>query len=200
MKRVKKYWFLVVLFFSSLQLTNGLDWVFQGYIPSLFNIVSGNGAVFHQFSEEVEDRFILPFEAKFLVGKLGVFAFSANGIFSYYMENNSFGSINLSAGIGISRAREDKSPLQGLYFSLYPVYELPVIAAGKTPYVKWKSAMDLGIGFNFLSRTDFYISIYARTICFWVDDKTPLGAIPDFGITVGWHFQDRMYIDEFLGR
>ena len=200
MKPLKKCWFILVFIFFPLQFSSGLDWVFQWYLPSSFNIVSGNGAVFYQFSEVVDDRFIIPFEAKFLVGELGIFAFSANGIISYYQEDNAFGSLNLSAGLGICSAEEEKSPLQGFYLSLYPVYELPVIAPEKTSRFIWRSAMDIGFGFNFLSLTDFYISIYSRVICFWKDGQTPLGAIPDFGITLGWHFQDEMYIDQYLKR
>jgi hypothetical protein len=194
-RRTFRVGLLIVFMFFPLQLTNGLDWVLQGYLPSLFSFVSGKGAVFHQFSEVVEDRFILPFEAKFLVRKLGAFAFSANGIISFYIEDSAFGSLNLSTGLGISRAKEEKSPLQGFYFSLYPIYELPAIAPGKTSLFTWRSAMDIGFGFNFLSRTNIYISIYSRMICFWKDSSTSFGAIPDFGITLGWHFRDRMYIN-----
>ncbi|GAB6392968.1 MAG: hypothetical protein MdMp014T_2341 [Treponematales bacterium] len=153
----------------------------------------------YQFENaSAEDRYLIPFEAKFLVTTRGKIAFSANTMLSYFNQNDDFGSFNTSLGMGISFAKENKSPLQGLYWTVYPVYELPAITGGKSPIVAWKSAFDMGMGFNFLSETDIYISIYSRMICFWTDRLYPFGAVPDFGIAAGWHFQDKMYIDKYI--
>jgi hypothetical protein len=186
-----KFVFVLLLFTASNAYAT--DAVFQGYLPSCWGFVSGGGALFHQFEDreedrKIEDRFIIPFETKIVAAKLGPVALSVNGMLSLYFENEKFSSLNLSMGLAISAAKEKTSPLQGLYFTLYPMYELPVIALGKTPLTTWKAATDLGIGFNLFSTTPIYISVYARLIHFWLGTQWGV-APPDFGITIGWHFQ-----------
>lgn len=197
MKSTKKLLFLIICIVCS-KAGYGLDWAFQVYLPSLFNFASG----FYQFTENSADereRYIQSLEFKFLVGKAGPVAFSTNGITSLYIGDGNFSSFNMSLGLGISHARSDKSPLQGLYLTLYPVYEFPLITLGKMPLSDWKAAIDIGIAigidfnFNTLLRTALYLSLYGRMICFWKDKVYPLGAVPDFGFAVGFHFQEKIY-------
>jgi hypothetical protein len=178
------------MFLFSVQLSHGLDWVFQGYLPSLLKIVSGDNAFVFQLEESVDNRFILPFEFKFSVGKLGPVGITASGMLSYYSENDIFASMNMSAGFGVSFPRRYRSPLEALYINLLPVYEFPVVPFGKTPFFKWKSAIDIGLSFDLFSNV--YINLYARSILLWSDSKT-FNVVPDIGIAVGWHFKDKEY-------
>jgi hypothetical protein len=184
---------------DNFSMIRGLEWVFQGYLPSVLKRASEKGAILYQFRESVEERWLRPFEFKFLSATLGPLALSTNGIISYYQENGDFTSLNISVGCGMSFMKEDKSPLGGLYWTLYPVYEFSVITAASAgqQFTQWRAATDMGFGFNFLGEMDIYLSFYVRLICFWIDGLEPFGAVPDFGMTIGWHFQEHQYIDRY---
>jgi hypothetical protein len=166
------------------------DWVLQGYLPSFFGFVCSGGAIIYQFEDrEIDKRMIIPFEAKIVATKLGPVALSGNAMLSLYFENAALSSINTSTGISISAANRFSSPLSGLYFTFYPMYEFPVIAFGKKPLMTWKAATDLGIGIS-LTPTPLYFSIYGRMIYYWRGSDFSLTP-PDVGITIGWHFQEK---------
>jgi hypothetical protein len=161
--------------------------VFQWYAPSLFDSSFG-GTVYHQFEKEVGSQILIPYETKFYLNKMGNKAVSGNIILSQYYENDAFASLNLSLGLGRSNIKEGKSPLQGVYYTLYPAYEWPVIALGKTPIWNWKSAADMGYAFVLSPEAPVYLSIYGRLVCAWTDSIFHFLPFPNFGITLGWHF------------
>jgi hypothetical protein len=183
----------IALFSLAATTLYGLDEaVVQYYIPSLFGITSGEGAIFHQLKPQVKSRFLIPIEAKIpLYSLFDVLGLSGLGMLTTYLEDGTIGSFNISLGAGFHLDFDPTKPsfMQGMYISLYPLYELPLIPIqGGTPLVYWKGAFDLGIAFDLFS-TPFCASIYMRTILFWLDSY--FGAIPDFGMTIGWHFLER---------
>jgi hypothetical protein len=181
---------LFILFFLSIaSAIYSADFLIQWYIPSSFGFSSGGGMIFHQFEDrEIGSRAIIPFEAKAGIAQLGEIALSVNGIISVYMEDEALSSINTSLGLGIrpSSSIGFKSAFSGLFFSLYPLYEAPLIAFGKTPVVTWKGAFDIGCGFEPLPIIPLYIGGYIRLI--FVANSTDWTVVPDAGLTCGWRF------------
>jgi hypothetical protein len=185
----------IALFALAATTLYGLDEaIVQYYMPSLLGITSGEGAVFHQLKPQVKSRFLIPIETKVplssLFDRLGL---SGLGMLSTYLEDGKIGSFNISLGVGF---HPDFDPaktsfMNGLYISLYPLYELPLLQIqGGTPLASWKGAFDIGIAFDVFS-TPLCASIYMRTVVFWLDSY--FGVIPDFGMTIGWHFFERRW-------
>jgi hypothetical protein len=169
----------------------GREAVVQYYIPSLFEIVSGEGAIFHQFKQVVKSRFLIPIETKILISPLfDAIGFSGLGTLTTYFEDGTLGSFNISLGVGFHDHNLAKTSfLQGLFISLYPLYEFPLVqiqGGGTIDY--WKAAFDIGFGFDVFS-TPLYTSIYMRTVFFW--DDSHFTSVPDFGITIGLRFKEK---------
>jgi hypothetical protein len=75
--------------------------VVQYYIPSRLGVVSGEGAVFHQFKEVAKSRFLVPVETKTLLATLfDEVGLSGLGAVSAYFEDGALGSFNVSPGVG----------------------------------------------------------------------------------------------------
>jgi hypothetical protein len=183
--------FILLFFILTAYSICGLDFVFQYYPPSWLNLVSGRGAVLlYQLEEhEIDSSLLAPFETRVIILRQGPIALSANGIFSFYWEDNSFCSFNLSGGLSVYLNKRETSPLRGWNFTIYPAYEVPVISLGTKPLRPWKAAFDMGYAFD-LFNTPIYIAIFYRTIFLYRDKFiSPVDefAAPDLGITIGFH-------------
>jgi hypothetical protein len=169
----------------------GREAVVQYYIPSLLGIVSGEGAAFHQFKQVVKSRLLIPVETKMLLATLfDEVGLSGLGTVTTYFEDGTLGSFNVSLGVGFHGHNQAKTSfLQGMFISLYPVYEFPLVQIqGGSLFVDWKAAFDWGFGVNVFS-TPLYVSVYWRTILFGIDSH--FSAVPDFGLTFGWRFKGK---------
>lgn len=80
-------------------------------------------------------------------------------------------------------------PLSGFCFTVYPLYEIPLIKRGEN-FVQWKSAFDIGYAMNFLDAISIYS--YSRLICAW-QENIKIGL--DVGIALGLYLPDFNYYD-----
>jgi hypothetical protein len=186
---VLKY-FRIIMFLLAASTLYGQEAVVQYYIPSLFGIVSGEGAAFHQFKQEVKSRFLIPIETKILISPLfDTVGFSGLGTITTYFEDGTLGSFNVSLGVGFHGHNLAKTSfLQGLFISLYPLYEFPLVRIQGGAMDYWKAACDIGFGFDVFS-TSFYTSIYMRMVFF--GDDSHFALFPDFGLTIGLRFKGK---------
>jgi hypothetical protein len=176
--------FIIILLFLPVY-GQSLDFAFQYYAPTLFGIVSGNAATLARFEDcESDSRFLIPLETKVLALRFGAFALSGNAIASPYIEDDSFGSLNVSLGASLYLNRRTSSPLRGWYLSLYPLYELPLLADGKQPWLDWRTTLDLGYSFDF---GPLSLGAFSRYMVAW--QGSDVFFLPDLGVTVGFHYR-----------
>jgi hypothetical protein len=117
--------------------------VVQYYMPSLFGIVSGEGAGFHQFKRVVKSRFLIPVETKTLLATLfDKVGLSGLGIITPYFEDGALGSFNVSLGVGLHTHNLAKTSfLQGGLFRC--------ILFGKDSHIAVFPDFGLTIGWRF---------------------------------------------------
>jgi hypothetical protein len=188
-RAVVKYLCNAMLLFATSTL-DGQEVVVQYYIPSVFGIVSGEGAGFHQFKQVVKSRFLVPIETKILLTTLfDEVGLSGLGTITTYFEDGILGSFNVSLGVGFHEHNQAKTSfLQGVFISLYPLYEFPLVMVQGGTMNYWKMAIDIGIGLDVFS-TPLYTSIYMRMIL--LGDDSHFTAFPDFGLTIGLRFKGK---------
>jgi hypothetical protein len=175
--------FFVIIFITVFPVfSHSMDYSVQYYLPTLLTISSGGGAVITRFkNSDSESRFLIPVELKISALQFEYFTLSGNTMVSYFIEENEFSSLNMSLGISLFYDRNKPIRMTGWFLSLYPVYELPVIAFGKEPILTWRMAADHGYSLVIFDVVQF--NIYVRYLFLWLGSE--FGAIADVGITVG---------------
>jgi len=186
---MKLYMFAIFLFFPLFVCSTEI--AIQYYPPSLLGITSGSTEMVSSFkNRESQTRFLIPFEiaAPLLYGLHGdKFSLSGNAILSTFIEDKKFSSLNLSIGSGFFYdIFQVGPPMKGLFFSIYPIYELPIIALGKSSRLAWRTALDAG--YSFLFADVLRITLYSRYPFLWLKDGSFL-VVVDFGVTFGFHFR-----------
>jgi len=165
-----------------------MDISVQYYIPSLLGVSSGRTAAVSRFEGVYSDyRSLHPVEVRFSILRYYDISMSGNAIASIYVEDGRFSSLNLSTGASIFYRYDKTASMTGLFLSVYPIYELPLIAMGKTPFFNWRMAADFGLSFLLLRRIP--LKIYSRAIFVWRSGYDLL-IIPDIGISLGFRFGD----------
>ena len=204
----KKLFFLVLVLAVVPKAGHAVNAVIQYYVPTIFGIVSGPGGALSAFEDHDSDRrCLIPIEIKIPMLRLGNTLLSWNTIITPFLEDGSFSSLNLSLGLTffydlrwfwnlrifrgddgeenetiVANNRVDPLGMSSWFTSIYPIYDRPVVAMGKTPMLSWKMAIDMGRSINFLRF--IHTSFFVRTIIFWQDST--VGVVPDIGITVGF--------------
>ena len=164
-------------------------------VPSWFGIVSGKSDILGKMEEsEVTDCWNFLVESRGDIFSVGNFAFSWSFGFGAYLETpqeekKSFDAFQVTLGAGVFFTEFSNHSLTGPCLYLYPVYEIPIITGGGTPYYKWKSAVDLGLNFSFLDTITIYP--YIRNILGW--NKGGVNYMFDFGVALGIYIEDRHY-------
>jgi hypothetical protein len=181
---MKRKFFMFLYFFVTVTVYS-LDMSFEYYLPSVLGMASGETKMFSSFeNNEIGSRFIIPLENKICVlNYKDEFSISVNSILSLYIEDNSFNSINYSAGISLFGNQFQTLSMTGIYFSFYPVCELPIIYdTGKKRFFDWKMATDLG--YSITLEKLLQINLYTRLYYIWLDSKYEY--LIDAGISLGF--------------
>ena len=169
-------------------LGHSMDFSIQYYLPTLFGISSGSSATVSRFENINSDsRFLIPVETKFSTLDFYDFTLSGNAITSFYIEDNSFSSFNISIGATLFYNEGNTAKMSGWFLSIYPIYEYPLIAFGKKPILSWRMAADIGYSFVLLNKLQF--NIFSRFIFIWRGSEA--GIVADIGITIGVYFPNR---------
>ena len=160
-----------------------MDVSFQYYLPAFFGIASGEAATVSRFENyESNSRYLIPVENKISILYYEAFSMSLNSIFSIYIEDKLFSSINYSAGISAFLHGCQTLAMTGWFISLYPIYELPVIYdRRKKSLCDWRTAAD--IGYSIVLFKVLQINAYTRFFFVWLDSE--FGVLPDAGISLG---------------
>jgi len=204
----KRLFFLVLVLAAVPKTGHAVNALIQYYVPTLFGIVSGPGGVLSVFEDHDSNRpCLIPVEVKIPMLRFGNTLLSWNTIISPFLEGGSFSSLNLSLGLSffydlrwfwnlrifrgdngyendtiIANDRIDPLGMSSWFTSIYPIYDRPMLAMGKTPMLSWKMAIDMGRSINFLRF--IHTSIFVRSIIFW--QGSTVGVVPDIGITLGF--------------
>jgi hypothetical protein len=182
---MKRKWIFIIILALLPVYGQSFDFALQYYAPTLFGIASGGAAPLARFEDhESDSRFLIPVEAKMLALRFGAFALSGNVIISPYIENSSFSSLNVSVGTSLYLNRRQSSPLKGWHLSLYPLYELPLLANGKQPWLAWRAALDLGYSLDF---GPISLAAFSRYMAAWRGSAVSFW--PDLGLVFGVHFR-----------
>jgi hypothetical protein len=166
-------------------------------LPSLSGLVNGEGSEVNQLSDNVKERWLLPFVGtKIAICKIGESSFFITGGFSLYFEDKGLeeglelASVNSTLGFGITMPYNEELHLAGLsLFTVYPMYDFPFAVIEGTPKQLWKFAVDIiDIAVTTIPRTPFFISLYWRLIFFMQDKQLHIAGAGDVGITLGFHY------------
>ena len=178
---MKKYIYVFFLFFPILAASPEI--IAQGYVISILGVSSGSAAPMCRFKDkDSESRFLFPFEIAVSPLYNDRFSLSANTVISVYNEDDKFSSLNISVGTSaFLHTRRNQLPMTGRFISLYPMYELPIVADGKTPYYDWRAALDYGRSFLFAEL--FQMTLYMRNIFAWENGN--FAYFMDVGIAFG---------------
>jgi len=131
-----------------------------------------------------ESRNLVPIELSVSPLYNDWFSVSANTVFSILNEDDKYTSLHLSFGSSVflhNTRRLNFLPMTGWFVSVYPIYELPVIAQGRTAYYDWRTALDFG--HSFLGGGLLQMTVYTRGIFAFRDGN--ISFFPDFGIAFG---------------
>jgi hypothetical protein len=176
--------FIIFYFFASVS-AYSLDMSFDFYLPSLSGITSGDVETFSSFENNASDsRYLMPIENKICIFNYNdEYSISVNSILSLYIEDKSFNSINGSAGISFFSNQFQSLSMTGVFFSLYPVYEIPIIYDYRNKRsFDWKMAFDFGYSIALFKLLQ--INIYTRFQFVWLDSDYE--SMLDLGISLGF--------------
>jgi len=179
--------FLIFFYFFVSISVYSLDMSFQFYLPSNFGIASGETATFSSFEKhDTDSRCLIPIENKICIFNYNDgYSISVNSILSLYLEDKSFNSINYSAGISLFGNQFQSLSMTGVFFSLYPIYELPIIYdIGNKRFYDWKMAADIGYSIALFKLLQ--INVYTRLFFVWLDSNCEY--MLDAGISLGIRF------------
>ena len=163
------------------------------YLPSLLGLVNGNNAFLglREDYSEVDDCSNFMIEGRGSIVSVKNVTFSWSFAMGGYMEKNGSSkenlfSVDLSLGAGLYYHIQGPTPfvLNGLCFYLYPLYQIPIYTEGYEPYLKWKTAFD--IGYNFLLIENISVYPYVRNVFAWNSGDFRYGL--DLGIAIGFYY------------
>lgn len=179
-----------------------LDMDFKVYLPSTFGIVSGNNPLLGSREESSDISCInLLIESRFSIAtvKKVTFAWSfASGGYVETKQNSSDNAmsfnISLGGGIYLHPFNLPTYQLNGACVFLYPAYQIPVYFHTYEPYIKWKTAIDLGYNLTLASVITVYP--YVKGILYWTEKDTRFAF--DFGFSIGAyiHHNYQQILDE----
>ena len=171
------------------------EFVHLFYLPSFFGYISGRRPDFQTVKPEdgLGEYYNLTTEARTPILVKEKFTINASVAGNAFIENGPTktepgGGVSLSFGVGINHniLNSTFSSMDGINFTLYPVYNWYFYNARKITYYKWKCAANLG----YLYTTKLGIAIYPY--CQSILGFTPDGVkgCVDLGLSVGVHFGD----------
>lgn len=175
-----------------------LDLDFRFYLPTILGHVTGRNP-YLCMREDIDavdscTNFMIETRGTVATVKNITFAVSFGG--GGYVENNkdkdtNLSSVNLSLGAGmyLHLFKSPTYPLNGLCFFLYPVYQIPVYTENHEPYLKWKTAIDVGYTFTLIDSITIYP--YVRNIFAWNSKEFRYGF--DCGVSIGFYIHDNAY-------
>lgn len=181
-----------------------VDFVLLEYLPSFYGNVTGENAYFllnenssnlgEFFNFYAEERMqIFSFNEYVTFGMaLGFGAFwdyDEVKVNNLKVQNHFAANLSLGFEFYFHQNASAQLPLSGFCFTVYPLYEIPLIKRGEN-FVQWKSAFDIGYAMNFLDAISIYS--YSRLICAW-QENIKIGL--DVGIALGLYLPDFNYYD-----
>ncbi|MBO5117573.1 MAG: hypothetical protein J6C25_08720 [Treponema sp.] len=172
------------------------------YLPSIFGIISGNNPLLGSRENTTDITCAnLLIEPRFSIATIKRITFAWTLASGCYMEtvpnsdkNAMSFNLSLGAGIYIHPFNFETYQLNGLCLFIYPGYQIPVFYRECEPYIKWKTAIDLGYNLTLASVITVYP--YVKGILYWTEKDTRVAF--DFGFSIGvyMHHNYQQILDE----
>ena len=167
-------------------------------VPSLTGLVCGKNSLLGETEnfEKINNSFNYSIQGFGDIASVNYCTFAYTAALNFYTENHKDTDskafqlgVSLGAGVFfnswksyINLEEKEMLPLTGSCVFIYPVYEMPVVRIGGTPYWDWKYAIEAGLNYTFM-----HVSVYPffRGIGMERDVFKNMGIAFDAGVLIG---------------